>query len=273
MEKDLTITLYEPRGIMIAADALAMAKELVAKLESDEKILKVNNTKENLIAFKNNEYLMYWLKFDYYNMFSLSSKILESDVNNGWFIWLKNYSFTLREVYKTIDEENTAIYDKYFDLTMPTLSNAGKQIEEAIYCYRNHKYFACACVLFSSIENIERSITEFNPSDKFVMSAQLKKPQADSVICFNKEYFINFEKQMNEFLLNNFYKTSLQSDPEPKEINRNRIMHGIFTRDVSKTDCLKLFVLTNSLLLFDDWLNSYRKMKEISGFLDKLCKS
>ena len=273
MKENSAITLYEPRGIFIPNDALVMAKELTAKLESDEEILKIKNTKENLIAFKNNEYLMYSLKFNYYNMLSLSSKILESDVNNGWFIWLKNYSFALREVYKTIDEENTAIYDKYFDLTMPTLSNAGKQIEEVIYCYRNHQYFACACVLFSSIENIERSITEFNPSDKFIMSTQLKKPQADSVICFNKDYFINFEKQMNEFLLNNFYMKSLQSDPEPKEINRNRIMHGIFTRDVSKTDCLKLFVLTNSLLLFDDWLNSYRKMKEISEFLDKLCKS
>ena len=269
MKEDLTITLYEPKGILIANDALAMANELAGKLKKDQAILEKNNTKENQITYKRNECLMYWLRFDYYNMRSLSSTILDADINNGWFIWLKDYSFTLREVYKTIDEENTAIYDKYFDLTMPTLSNAGKQIEEAIYCYRNHKYFACACVLFSSIENIERSITEFNPSDKFTMSTQLKKPQADSVICFNKEYFINFEKQMNEFLLNNFYKKSLQSDPEPKEINRNRIMHGIFTRDVSKTDCLKLFVLTNSLLLFDDWLNSYRKMKEISEFLDK----
>lgn len=268
MKEDLTITLYQPRGIMIANDALDMANELADKLNKDRVILEKNNTKENQIAFKKNEYQLYYLKFDYYSMLSLSSSIKKSDVDNGWFIWLKNYSFTLKGTYKTIDEENTAFYDKYFDLTMPTLSNAGKQIEEAIYCFRNHQYFACACVLFSSIENIERSISEFNPSDKFTMSTQLKKPQADSVICFNKDYFINFEKQMNEFLLNNFYMKSLQSDPEPKEINRNRIMHGIFTRDVSKTDCLKLFVLTNSLLLFDDWLNSYRKMKEISAFLD-----
>ena len=35
------------------------------------------------------------------------------------------------------------------------------------------------------------------------------------------------------------------------------------------TDCLKLFVLLNSLLRFDDWLNCYRQMKEISSYLDK----
>ena len=101
------------------------------------------------------------------------------------------------------------------------------------------------------------------------MSTQLKKTQVDGVVCFNKEYFINFERQMNSFLLNNFYAKSVEKDSEPKEINRNRIMHGIFTRKVSKVDCLKLFVLINSLLLFNDWLNSYRKMKEISAFLEK----
>ena len=145
----------------------------------------------------------------------------------------------------------------------------GKQVNEAIECYKNQKYFACACVIFSYLEKVERSITNFNPSEHFSMSKQLKIPQADAVVCFNKEYFINFEKQMNDFLIENFYAKSYESDPEPKEINRNRIMHGIFTREVSKTDCLKLFVLLNSLIRFDDWLNCYRQMKEISPYLDK----
>ena len=140
MKEDLTITLYEPKGILIADDALVMANELADKLKIDKAILEKDDTRENRITYKRNEYLMYWLRFDYYNMRSLSSTILDADINNGWFIWLKDYSFTLREVYKTIDEENTAIYDKYFGLTMPALSNAGKQIEEAIYCYRNYKY-------------------------------------------------------------------------------------------------------------------------------------
>lgn len=268
MKKE-TITLYQQRGIFVADDALTMANELAVKLEKDKEILKKNNTEENLRTYKTNEYLMYWLRFDYYNIRSLSSSISKFDTDNGWFIWLKDYSITLSKAYNTIDEENTAIYDKYFDMTMSLLSKTGKQIEEAIYCYKNKKYFACASTLFPAIENIERRITNANPSELFSMSRQLKIPQSDNVVCFNKEYFISFENKMNDFLLNNFYAKSTENDPEPKEINRNRIMHGIFTREVSKTDCLKMFVLTNTLLLFDDWLMSYRKMKEIAEFLDE----
>ena len=268
MKKE-TITLYEPRGIMIATDALNMANELEQKLRDDIAILEKNTSKENQIAFKRNEYLYYWLKFDYYNMISLTSTISDKDIKNGWFIYLKAYDVVLGEVYNTVDEENTALYDKYFDMFMQPLYKAGKQVNEAIECYKSHKYFACACVIFSCLEKVERSITNFNPFEKFSMSKQLKIPQADAVVCFNKEYFTIFEKQMDDFLINNFYAKSLESDPEPKEINRNRIMHGIFTREVSKTDCLKLFVLLNSLLRFDDWLNCYRQMKQISSYLDK----
>ena len=272
MEKGLTITLYEPRGIMIATDALNMANELEQKLKDDMAILEKNNSKENQIVFKRNEYLYYWLKLNYYNMISLTSTISDKDIKNGWFIYLKAYDAVLGEAYNTVDEENTALYDKYFDMFMQPLYKAGKQVNEAIECYKNQKYFACACVIFSCLEKVERSITNFNPSEKFSMSRQLKLPQADAVVCFNKDYFSSFEKQMDDFLINNFYARSYESDPEPKEINRNRIMHGIFTREVSKTDCLKLFVLLNSLLRFDDWLNCYRKMKEISLYLDEALK-
>ena len=268
MKKE-TITLYEPRGIMIATDALEMANELTKKLKEDKAILKKNNTKENKITFYKNEYMLYWLKFDYYNMLSETASINDLDVENGWFIWLKVYNVSMPGPYKDKNEENTAIYDKHFDMFMQPLFNVGAQVSEAIDCYKNQKYFACACVIFSCLEKVERSITNFNPSEHFSMSKQLKIPQADTVVCFNKDYFTNFEKQMNDFLINNFYAKSLESNPEPKEINRNRIMHGIFTREVSKTDCLKLFVLLNSLIRFDDWLNCYRQMKEISIYLDK----
>ena len=91
MEKDLAITLYEPRGIMIATDALNMANELEQKLKDDMAILEKNNSEENQIVYKRNEYLYYWLKFDYYNMISLTSTISDKDIKNGWFIYLKAY--------------------------------------------------------------------------------------------------------------------------------------------------------------------------------------
>lgn len=263
------ILLFKLGNIFCASSALEMANELSEKLKKDREILKSNNTKENQIAFKINEYRFYWLKFDYYNLLSLSSKIDREDIDNGWFVWLKNFSFVMTQTFKNRDEENTAFYGKYFDLVFQPIANGRAQIQEALMCFRNNCYFACACAIFSCIEYLERSISRFNKSELFSMSNQLKSPQTKDVVCINQEYFVRFENEMNEFLKNNFYSKSLANEPEPKQINRNRIMHGIFTREVSKTDCLKLFVLLNSLVKFDDWINSYRKMNEISKFLNK----
>lgn len=265
MDKGSTqITPFEIGPIFCADDILAMIKQLEEKIGKDNAILGEYKTKENNIVYLRNLYALYWLKFDYYNLVSLSSRLDESDSENGWFIWLKNYRFSVNKSFKDEDERNSYFYDKYFDRLMPLVHEAGNQSIEAVFCYKQGKYFACACVLFSCVEKVQRSISNFDPSHVFRMSEQLQLRQVGSIVCFNKDYFATFESRMNDFLRNNFYSKSTESDPEPKEINRNRIMHGIFTRDVSKTDCLKLFVLLNTLLQFDDWLNCFRKMKDIS---------
>lgn len=259
---------YEVGAIMCDHDIIRMLGQLDTKLKSDMTILQRWNTAENQKVFWLNQYKFYWLKKDYYDTMSLVSRIDGKDTENGWFVWLKNYSLSVQGTFKDQDERNAAIYSEHFEILMPFLAGAGDQVDEAIFCYKQEKYFACSCVLFSCIEKNQRSVSDFDPSKVFKMSKQLHLKQAESVACFNKKYFVSFEKQMNGFMLNNFFSRSTEADPEPKEINRNRIMHGIFTRDVSKTDCLKLFVLLNSLLQFDDWLNSFRKMEKISALLN-----
>lgn len=49
-----------------------------------------------------------------------------------------------------------------------------------------------------------------------------------------------------------------------KLFDDNPITGRVTKSEDVKTERLKLFTLTNGLLLFDDWLNSYWKMKEIS---------
>ncbi len=263
------ISSFEIGGIMSLNDILEMIKQLKEKLRKDEEILKGHNTKDNNLAYLRNCYIFYWLKFDYYNIESVTSKINELDAENGWFIWLKNYSVSSERSFKDQNERNSYLYDKYFNYLMPVLRDAGEQVGEAVFCYKERKYFACACTLFSCIENVQRSISDFDKSKIFSMSNEVKKEQTGSVVCFNKEYFMKFERRMNDYLSEHFYARSTEADPEPKEINRNRIMHGIFTRRVDKMDCLKLFVLLNSLLQFNDWLNCFRKMNEISALLEK----
>lgn len=263
-----TIERYVLKTIYGASDYLEMISELSKKIDSDWLILQRHNSKDNVISFKCNMYLLNWLKFNYYNFISLTSHIDEEDIRNGWFVWLKDYRFKLAKNFDSVDERNTEFYDKYFDRII-NLNGVNDYLDESIWCYKNGKYHACACLLFSSIENIERRIKSFNPASMFKMSNQLKTIASNDVICFNKAYFEDFEKRMNNFLNEHYYAKSLEIDPEPVCMNRNRVMHGIFTRRISKTDCLKLFVITNSLVRFNSWLDSFRTMKQISLELSK----
>lgn len=264
MEK---ITPFTIKEIYCINDIEAMIKELLEKNKKDKEILDRFNSEENLKVYKGNLYILNWLKFDFYSTKSLTSKINDEDISNGWFIWLKDYEIEPHIKFDTIDEKNTYMYSKYFKYFYPALYEKNAYLDEAIFCFEQEKYHACACLLFTCIENTERSITEFNPSEMFVMSKAIAKTQSLKVPTFNDKYFHSFEEKMNNFLKENFYLRSMAADAEPSIINRNRIMHGIFTRKISKTDCLKLFTLENSLLQFNDWLESYRKMKELSNEL------
>ena len=46
--------------------------------------------------------------------------------------------------------------------------------------------------------------------------------------------------------IDNYYKSSKQEDPEPEFICRHRLLHGIITREVTASDCLKLFLTIRS---------------------------
>ena len=270
MDKNNTITVYDVGPIMGAFSIPPMLMELKQKIDRDRVILQENETKENKKAFLENQYSYYWLKNDYYDMRSLSANLEEEDARNGWFFWIKDYNFTPGRPIKTVDEKYTYWFEKYSDSLLRPLLAKNDYLDEAIWSYKNGKYHACACLLFTNIEYIEREIGEFDPSKRFVMSKELKGCHVPETHSFNKKYYLDFEAKMNAFLDKNYYAQSTASDPEPDVINRNRIMHGILTRKVSKTDCLKLFVLANSMLLFNDWLDCHREMRKISEELKTL---
>lgn len=60
---------------------------------------------------------------------------------------------------------------------------------------------------------------------------------------------MDFENALSKFLSGNYYAKSFESDLGAVEINRNRIMHGIYT-----LDCLKEFYIVQSLIEFYEWL-------------------
>ena len=254
--------------------SLLLAQELHKKIMQDKITLQDNNDEANTIAFKTNEYNYFWLKSNYYNNVSLSSIINEEEMKCGWFVWLKNWRIKLdNECYQSIDGKNTAIYSKYFKFLLPCIFRQNEYLDDAIFCFQNERYYACACTLFSALENVERKISSFDGNSVFKMAKSLEKKQSVRIPSFNLDYFKEFEDRMNSFLSTYFYSKSLESDAEPIYINRNRVMHGIFTRNVNKTDCLKLFVLINSMIMFNDWLQCYRKMDQLRKELESLVKA
>lgn len=267
MEELKRIEIYKIGQIMCAESCLDMANELFKKLKKDEEILEKYNTEENVKTFNINKYSYYFLMFDYYNVRSLSSSIDKNDIDNGWFIWLKDYRLNSSKSFDSIDEKYVYFYETYFDVFFNSLKGRNDYIDEAIWSFKQSKYHACACLLFSSIENVERSIAQSDPKQVFIMSQEVQKTQTTSVESFNNDYYQKFEAEMNNFLRNKYYSRSTADNPEPTYINRNRVMHGIFTRKVNKTDCLKLFVLLDSLIKFNDWLDSYRQMIKTSNKL------
>lgn len=256
MEK---IEKYNYPNIFSSMDYFEHIVKLNAKIQKDKAILKQNNTPENNKIFIENLIIYHSLIVDEVLINSHIAKDSLKEQKDGWFIWMKIEGFSTTYDYKTTDELYTYWFDKYFDRYFPNKQDE-PYFNEVVQNYKNGCYYSCACCLFPLMERIQRRISKFNGNTIFSVKNELSKSHLpDPQKC--NDYLSKFEKSLNTFLDKNTYKKSVESDVEPKEICRNRVMHGIFTREISKTDCLKLFCIYESLYKFNYWLNSVNSIK------------
>ena len=113
------------------------------------------------------------------------------------------------------------------------------------------------------IEFLERRISKFDGEGVFHIKNALDGSQVKDLSGY-KKYFEKFESNLNQFLKDNIYAVSAETDEEPIFICRNRVLHGIFTRNISKTDCLKLFCIVKSMAQFANWLHSLEEIKRLT---------
>lgn len=125
-----------------------------------------------------------------------------------------------------------------------------QDIEEAISCYVSGFYKASAMLLFSVIDSYFINKQEGNKKTGLKAITNYKnvtKKDVENTFFLYLRY-ISLFTALEMFFENDFEKDFIN-------VNRNAIDHGMGTRTVCKTDCIKLFFVLKSLLFFEDELS------------------
>lgn len=263
----MEIELYKYPLIFDSLQYFEFANQLSEKLTGDKKILDDYPTESNKTAFKKNLLVYHCLVVD---GTVANGTIAESNLKyqqDGWFIWLQTFTFFSVAIESTdTDEQFTYWFDKYFDKHFSNINFGGRYFAEAAINYKSGNYYSCVCGLFPLIEFLERRISNFDGEKVFHIKKALDESQVKDLSGY-KKYFEEFERNLNQFLKDNIYAISTEADKEPKFICRNRVLHGIFTRKINKTDCLKLFCIVKSMVQFANWLHSLEEIKRLEAEL------
>lgn len=144
--------------------------------------------------------------------------------------------------------------DRVFE-NLLTICVRKKDLKEAIDCYENGNYKACALLLFAIIDS--RIIRLQNRNEKMAVGIgavakfkkKVKKENAD------KEVFFLALQCANIFAcLFSVFDDTDNFKKKTKVINRNYLDHGMSSKTVRKKDCIKLFLLLYNLLQFIEFI-------------------
>jgi len=152
----------------------------------------------------------------------------------------------------------TSDMEVVFDELKKNLGNV-YDLSEAIGCYKETYFKACALILFSIIDS--KIITIVN--DKNQHNKTKRSEVGMSAIChFENDIDVKFvvNSDRTKFLpllhlnlfscLKTFFSSANFFIEDPPVINRNFLAHGMNKRRVNQEDCIKLFVALNNLLDF-----------------------
>lgn len=271
---------YKIEPIFSDTDYITQANILRNKIVADRanmpKKIETDEDKWSCRNFFRNIYTYWYLVLQYIYMQALVASISDNTENElyGWFIYPRTERIELSDgyKYKTVDSYNTAVYTKYFNkyfgfALYDNLING--YYDEAKSCYYDKKYYACVCALLPIIESYTRKLSAYSEAEdgRFTQFKALNKilsniPRWAWVPSVSIDKFIDEYTKIKNFMLENYYKHSSQNDEEPEFICRNRLLHGIITRQVSNSDCLKLFLILRSFVYLD----------KVFGVADKLVK-
>ena len=270
----------------IVKDQLILA-DIMRDYEKDE----VMYREEYTAAYKNfliNQYLYGWsflhmhdgkaVLADAFQCFDNQKEELK---RRGWMIppsimntrMTTSRSMTTEELY--IDRFD-ALFDDYFNLSIGDEgSRTDRYYKQAIANYKNECYYACAVSLFPIIESYHKYINDYGDNKIYRIKKSLGDVK-DKVLGLRKtitcgvKYYTKLIEQFNELAKNHYFNISTDMNDEPEIINRNRIVHGIFSREIDKKDCLQLFCVITNLVFIKQLIEANKMMDDAEEKLKQL---
>lgn len=238
------------------------------------------------INYLKNRYMYYWLFLKRYfdqALFSESDFQKEQMKKQGWMF---PHTFINARITRSgcVNVTTEELYIKIFDNRFNELFNfdIGEKnsriniyYKQAIFNYKNKCYYSCAVSLFPIIESYHQRMNNFNDNEFYKIKNKLKNitekiEDVKQIYETKITYYIKLVKQFNNLAENHYFNTSLDRQNEPEIINRNRIMHGLFSREISQKDCLQLFCVISNMVVIKSILDANKMMNNTMEELKQL---
>ena len=168
------------------------------------------------------------------------------------------------------------LFDKLFTFNIGEKnSRIDRYYKQAIINYKNRCYYSCVVSLFPIIESYHQYINNFNDNEFYKIKNNLeniteKVEDVKQIYNTKISYYINLVKQFNDLAKNHYFKISLDRHNEPEIINRNRIIHGLFSREISQKDCLQLFCVISNMIVIKSIIDANEMMNNTMEELKQL---
>lgn len=285
----------DPENLLALGKKLNEEAILLSQIEADYNKEQEKYNAEFVSAKTNhlhNQYLFNWLLLKWYFDQALSSNMTflpdyqkEEMKKKGWMfpLYFINKSITTSGYTQITTEE---LYVKHFDRLFDKLfgfnigeknSRIDRYYQQAILNYKNHCYYSCAVSLFPIIESYHQFINNFNEDCFYRIKNNLdsvveKIENSNQIYNAQIDYYKNLVEQFNELIMKHYFNVSNSRKNEPPIINRNRIMHGLFTREISQKDCLQLFCVISNMVVIKQIIDANDRMNEIKKDLEEMQK-
>ena len=295
------ITLYKLQPDYIVGSTNNI-DALSVKLSEDDKILKIieqdyNSDNEKykkeylsaMLNYKRNLHLYSWLVLKkYYEEAYMEETVfpnyqIEEMKRQGWMFPQQCIKYKIHSsglYLKTTEELYIEFFDLYFDRLFGFCIGAKGSVidnyyKQAIDCYKRNDYYSCVVSLFPIIESLHQYINRFDKDEFYRIKNNLEKVSNNiskvvDIYAVKVKYYINLVIQFNDLAKNHYFKNNVKRKEEPEIINRNRIMHGLFTRLVSKKDCLQLFCTISNLVVIYQILDHNEIYNNTGNEIDEL---
>lgn len=154
-------------------------------------------------------------------------------------------------------------------------SRIDRYYKQAISNYKNDNYYSCAVSLFPIIESYHQYMTNYSKNGFYRIKENLSKvnksiENINQIYNTKIEYYMDLVNQFNDLAEKHYFCVSLDRENEPEIINRNRIMHGLFSREISQKDCLQLFCTLSNMVTIKNILNANEMMDKTAEELKAL---